>query len=566
MAGRTIGDVLIEAGAVTPEQLRLALSEQKRCHKQLGELVVDLGFATHAQLSQALAVLANARYMPLATVEPDPSLGELIDLQFATQRRLVPIALDGRLLTIAVVNPLDIVAVDHVRERTGLDVEIVVATEQDIATVQGRLYRAEDTREALDQLIETSERAVTGEQDSNELAPVIRLVEALIEEAVRQRATDIHFEPEARVVRIRCRVDGVLLTLASLPLALRSAATARLKILAGLDISESRLPQDGRIQIPIGRRRFDMRVSTIPTVHGENVVLRVLDKTNLVKGLDALGMGEGELEALKQLLATQSGMVLVTGPTGSGKTTTLYSSLTTLDASRYKVATLEDPVEYELPLIRQCQVQEKIGFGFAEGLRSLLRQDPDVIFVGEMRDTETAGIAVRAALTGHLVLSTLHTTCSIGTLNRLVQMEIPKDLIATSLRGVLAQRLVRRVCSNCAEPAAPDPVLFRRLGLSPDATGNWRVGRGCERCSNTGYLGRTGVYELVRMTPRLSDAFAVGRPLGELTAIAAAEGTRFLRTHGMELAAAGTTTLEEVRRATADIATDDAPTEVESHA
>ena len=358
-------------------------------------------------------------------------------------------------------------------------------------------------------------------------------------------------EPEERLTRVRYRVDGVLLSGPSLPTALHTAVMARTKILAGLDIGESRLPQDGRIRLEIGRKKIDLRVSTIPTIRGENLVLRVLDKSNVVLGLDAIGMGEQDLENLRGLLSTQTGMILVTGPTGSGKTTTLYSALSSLDAVHNKVATLEDPVEYELPMIRQSQVNEKTGFGFSSGLRALLRQDPDIIFVGEMRDGETASIAVRAAMTGHLVMSTLHTTSALGTLPRLVQMGVPVELLTTSVRGLLAQRLVRVICESCIREHRPDPAVVRRLGLDQAPPG-LLSGQGCDACSGTGYRGRTGLYELVRMTPTLAQAFGAGRSMGELAAIAAADGTRFLRQHGLELAVAGRTTLEEVLRATAD--------------
>ncbi len=556
MAILRFGERLVRAGVITPEQLETLLVEQRGSDLSIGQLAVRLGFATPEQIAEVLAEMTGLRYESLARRRPDPALAELVDETFARERLLVPIARDGDRLTIALANPLDVVAIDRVRERTGLEVEAVVSSDREIRLFLDELYGRGSGGDRLDDLVEAARRALLDrdEHGGRELGPVRELVEELLREAVRRRATDVHVEPEERGVRVRYRVDGVLVPAVTLPADLRATVTARLKILADLDISESRLPQDGRIRMELEGRTIDLRVSTIPCVHGENVVLRLLDKANVVKGLDRLGMPPGVLERFQALLATRTGMILVTGPTGSGKTTTLYSAIASLDAERSKIATLEDPVEYELPLVRQSQVHEKAGFTFAAGLRALLRQDPDVIFVGEMRDAETASIAVRAALTGHLVLSTLHTTSSLATLARLAQMGVPQDLVITSVRGILAQRLVRVVCDSCAEEDHPDPMVLRRLGLGPgDLDGaTLRRGAGCARCNGTGFRGRTGLYELVVMSPRLADAFASGAPPGELAGIAAAEGTRFLRDDGLARAFAGITTLEEVLRATAD--------------
>lgn len=554
MAAKNFGDLLLQSGAITAEQLAIAVAEQKRNHRLLGELVTELGFASPQQVARVVARMADARYLELGPGDVPPELGSVVDETLARRHVLVPVAREGRLLTVAMANPLDIVAVDRLRATTGHDVEIVVASEPEVQESIERLYGGEDGERTLDELVETARKAVSNEQEkeTRELTPVIELVERLLAEATRRRATDIHIEPEEHVVRIRYRVDGVLLAGVSLTRDLKSSVTARVKILAGLDISETRLPQDGRIRIRLGHRTLDLRVSTMPTVHGENVVLRVLDKSSLVQGLASI-MPPREQEALEGLLATQTGMILVTGPTGSGKTTTLYSAISALDSSRYKIATLEDPVEYELPLIRQSQINEKTGFGFAEGLRALLRQDPDIVFVGEMRDKTTSSIAVRAALTGHLVLSTLHTTSALGTLTRLAQMGIAPDLLITSVRGILAQRLVRVVCSGCAVPDTPAPGLLDRFGSGASAPGAvWKRGAGCARCSDTGFKGRRGLYELVRMTPELADAFVRHAPMSELAVIAAASGTRFLREAGIELARSGVTTLSEVLKATAD--------------
>jgi len=558
MAILRFGERLVRAGVITPEQLETLLEEQRATDASLGELAVRLGFATPEQIAEVLAEMTGLPYESLARRRPDPALADLVDEEFARQRQLVPVARDGNRLTVALANPLDVVAIDTIRERTGLDVEAVVSSEREIRAFQDELYGRPDDGDRFHELVEAARRAVVerDERGGRELGPVRELVEELLREAIRRRATDVHVEPEEHGVRVRYRVDGMLVPAVTLPPDLRATVTARLKILADLDISESRLPQDGRIRMELEGRKIDRRGSTIPCVHGENVVLRLLDKANVVKGLDRLGMAAEDLDRFRSLLATQAGMILVTGPTGSGKTTTLYSAIASLDAERFKIATLEDPVEYELPLVRQSQVHEKAGFTFAAGLRALLRQDPDIIFVGEMRDPETASIAVRAALTGHLVLSTLHTTSALSTLARLAQMGIPQDLVITSVRGILAQRLVRIVCETCAEDVAPDPVLVRRLGLSPaDLEGaRLRRGRGCARCNGTGFRGRTGLYELVVMTPELADAFAAGAPPGELARIAAASGTRFLRDDGLAKARAGITTLGEVLRATADAA------------
>ncbi len=556
MAILRFGERLVRAGVITPEQLEALLAEQRGSDLSIGQLAVRLGFATPEQIAEVLAEMTGLRYESLARRHPDPALAGLVDEEFARQRQLVPVARDGNRLTVALANPLDVVAIDAVRELTGLEVEAIVSSDREIRAFQDELYGRPDGTDRFAELVEAARRALLDrdERGGRELGPVRELVEELLREAVRRRATDIHVEPEERGVRIRYRVDGMLVPAITLPSDLRATVTARLKILADLDISESRLPQDGRIRMDLEGRTIDLRVSTIPCVHGENVVLRLLDKANVVKGLDRLGMASVDLDRFRSLLATQAGMILVTGPTGSGKTTTLYSAIASLDAERFKIATLEDPVEYELPLVRQSQVHEKAGFTFAAGLRALLRQDPDIIFVGEMRDPETASIAVRAALTGHLVLSTLHTTSALSTLARLAQMGIPQDLVITSVRGILAQRLVRLVCEACAEDDDPDPMVLRRLGLAATdlAGATLRRGRGCARCNGTGFRGRTGLYELIVMTPDLADAFATGAAPGELARIAAAGGTRFLRDDGLEKARAGLTTLEEVLRATAD--------------
>ncbi|MCP3979498.1 MAG: Flp pilus assembly complex ATPase component [bacterium] len=549
-----LGERLVRSGVITPEQLQIVLAEQKRFDRRFGDLALELGFATPEQVAIVVAEMSGVRYEQLAGRTPDPALAQLVPEQVARRHHLVPLARNDSSLVVVMANPLDVQAVDRLRAQTGLDIEVAVSSDKQISDAQDALYIDDQGAVRLDQAIDLARKAVDGEKDrgERELAPIIELVEGLLIEGFRRRATDVHLEPEERVVRVRYRVDGVLLPGPTLPMDLKSTVTARMKILSDLDISESRLPQDGRIRMTLGRRVYDLRVSTIPTVHGENIVLRVLDKSNVIKGLEAIGMSARDLEMFTTLIATQAGMILVTGPTGSGKTTTLYSALASLDASRTKIATLEDPVEYELPMVRQSQVNEKAGFGFAEGLRALLRQDPDTIFVGEMRDAETSGIAVRAAMTGHLVMSTLHTTSALGTLPRLVQMGIPPDLLLTSIRGLMAQRLVRLVCVSCTEEHEPDPALVHRLGLSDLSGATFRRGAGCPQCSGTGYRGRTGLYEVVRMTPELGDAFASGASATAMARIACRDGTRFLRDHGLEQAFAGITTLDEVLRATAD--------------
>lgn len=558
MAILRLGERLVRAGVLSEEQLEIALAQQKRDARPLGALVVSLGFGSAKDVSRVVAEMAGTEYVALEERVLDESLAEVVDEGMARERHLVPIERDGSRLTVALVNPLDIITVDKVREATRLDIHVVVSTDTEITEAQDKLYGKVGHRN-FDAEIEAALEAVQqGDMAGNrELRPVMSLVENILAEGVRRRATDIHIEPEEHSVRIRYRVDGTLVQGPSLPVELKNSVAARLKIVADLDISESRKPQDGRIRMEVSRRSIDLRMSTMPCVHGENIVLRILEKSNVVRGLESIGMPKDVLENFKALLATHSGMILVTGPTGSGKTTTLYSALTALDATRDKIATLEDPVEYELPMIRQSQIAEKAGFGFAGGLRALLRQDPDIIFVGEMRDLETAEIAVRAALTGHMVMSTLHTTSALGTLPRLMQMGLPVDLLCTSIRGLMAQRLVRVVCASCSEPDEVDPLTWRRLGRPLLEGANLRKGAGCASCSGTGMRGRIGIYELVRMTPAIAEALANHASVPELMRVAAREGTRFLREDGLAKAFAGITTLEEVLRATADIGIED---------
>jgi type II secretory ATPase GspE/PulE/Tfp pilus assembly ATPase PilB-like protein len=471
----------------------------------------------------------------------------------ARRHQLVPVALDGALLTIAMADPTDQGAVAHVTFLTGLDVQAAVAPPSAVRDAIARLYgEAPELADALSGLGPASpeERAPVQRPSDADDAPVVRYVHALLAEAVRRGASDVHVEPFDGALRVRLRVDGVLAEVAPPPAGLAAAITTRVKVMARLDIAERRLPQDGRLEFAApGSAAVDVRVSVLPTLHGETIVLRLLDRTGLARRLETLGLDAGDLERLRAALAQPQGLVLATGPTGSGKTTTLYAALTALDAATVNVCTVEDPVEIQLHGVNQVTVRDDIGLSFAAALRAFLRQDPDVIMVGEIRDLETADIAVKAALTGHLVLSTLHTNDAPSAVTRLLDMGIAPFLLTGSLLLVVAQRLVRVLCPACAEDVPVDPTALCAAGFTgPSFDGRRR--RGCRDCGGTGFRGRTSVYQLMPANPAVREAIVAGASVLQLTGLARAAGMRSLREAGLALAARGVTTLDEVLRVT----------------
>lgn len=547
----------MEAGLINETQLQAGLREQQRTKQNLGSILIRLGFVDEEAVAAAVAAQARVKYVELGQYTPQPEATQLVQENFARQKRLVPISFVGKALVVAMANPLDVLALDELRRIAKCPVEVVGAAESQVEKALNRAYGAgmgwnEVVEQSLQHVARKAGEALAESEVAQE-PPIIRLIDNLIFRAVQDGATDIHVEPEEKLVRNRFRVDGILRHGPHLPKELQGAVTARIKVMANLDIAENRLPQDGRISFNSGGRDVDLRVSTFPTTQGENLVLRVLDRSKLVLGLEQLGFAPDQLTSFKRLLMHPNGIILASGPTGSGKTTTLYSGLTYLNSEARNIMTIEDPVEYEIPGIRQSQVNVKAGLTFAGGLRSILRQDPDIIMVGEMRDEETVDIAIRAALTGHLVFSTLHTNDAAGAIPRLTDMGAAPFLVSSALILVVAQRLVRVICTNCKEEAPPDPVLIRRLGVQAKE-GELKVfqGKGCDKCDQTGYRGRIAIYELLTVTPELTPLILERADAGAIRRAARAQGMRTMVEDGIRKAIRGLTTLEEVAREAVD--------------
>lgn len=549
---KLLGERLIEAGLVTPDQIDLALREQKRTGERIGEILISLGFVTQELISSVLASEAGVTFVQLDSSMVDPAALKCVSETVARRHKIIPIHLDPPRLTIAMANAFDVVAIDEVQRATGYVVEAVSATESNVLQAIDHYYVGGGS---LEEVIQKSVRQVeagrVSESDLASGAPIVRLVDRLFLTAVQDGATDIHVEPEERIFRIRFRIDGQLRPGPSLPKSLQPAVTARIKILAGLNIAEARQPQDGKIRFLQGKRKVDLRVSTLPTVFGENVVLRILDRARLVVGLDALGFDEGNLERFRRAIESRNGIILVCGPTGSGKTTTLYSALSYINTLDRSIITLEDPVEYELPIIRQVQINVKAGLTFASGLRSVLRHDPDVILVGEMRDAETVELAIRSALTGHLVFSTLHTNDAAGGIPRLLNMGQEPFLVASSVRAIIGQALLRVNCPSCRVSYVPPPEILERAGIeSGAANGNFQRGEGCEACGGTGFRGRVGVFEVLEVTPEIMRLTMARANSQELLDAARAEGMTTMREDAVKKALEGLTPLEEAARVT----------------
>lgn len=554
-----LGDLLIQQGLLTEEQLKLSLDEQKRTGRKLGRVFVESGYVTEEGISQALARQLRIPYIDLKNFTPKPELIKL--LPEAPARRFRALVLDqlpdGR-LQVGMSDPTDLQAYDEITRHVKREIDLAVLTESQLLAMVDRVYHRgeqitglakELTAELGDIPIEFGD--LLGLTPGAEDAPVVKLLQTVFEEAMRLRASDIHFEPQERGLRIRFRIDGVLHVQTEADPKISSAVALRLKLMSGLDISEKRLPQDGRFHIKVRANPVDVRISTLPTQYGESIVMRLLNQNTGLLGLDKVGMPPRVLERFRHALKRPSGMVLVTGPTGSGKTTTLYAALNELNSSEKKVITVEDPVEYRLPGLNQVQVHEKIDLSFSRVLRTVLRQDPDIVLIGEMRDQETAEIGMRAAMTGHLVLSTLHTNDAISTPIRLLDMGIPRYMVALSVHMVVAQRLVRVICSNCREPYTLAPAerewLHYELGQDLDHH-VYHQGRGCAHCANTGYQGRSGVYEFLEMSDAVVEAVNQGDP-GDFMRVARQQmAGETLRRDAVRLVLAGTTTVAEAMR------------------
>jgi len=549
---KPLGERLFDLGILTLPQLELALKLQKRTGEMLGEILVNMGFVSNDVLASTLAAQSNVSLVNLNRIFIEPSVIKLVKEPFARKNKLIPISLEDKTLTIAMENIFDVDIISEVEKNTGLFIDVVAATEGDILSALEIYYTGGET---IDELIEESIQLASGEGDDTgekfvEEAPIVKLVNQFIIKGIRENSTDIHIEPEDNILRVRYRIDGVLILGASIPKQIQSAIIARIKIISEADIAETRKPQDGRIKFKLGKREIDIRVSFFPTINGENVVLRLLDKGKAVIGLEKLGMNKSNIAIFKAAIEKPFGMILVTGPTGSGKTTSLYSALSQLNSIEKNIITLEDPVEYEFPIIRQSQINEKIDFTFSEGLRTILRQDPDVILVGEMRDKETIDMSIRAALTGHLVFSTLHTNSAVASIMRLVDMGVEPFLISSSVIMIIAQRLVRKICENCKTTIFDEAISNTISSEIMSKEDTFYVGKGCERCNYTGYKGRIGVFEILTVSNSIKELIEKRATTQEIVDQAKKEGFTTLFEDALEKVHKGLITLDEAIKVT----------------
>ena len=566
--GERIADVLIEDGLLLPNQLEEAVGIQKSEGGRLLKILTDKQFVTEQDMAFSMGRCLNTAPVNLAKLRVPEEIMALVPREMAKANKLVPIArLDGKLF-VAMADPTNVLAVDDLKRRVQLDIIPMIATEKSVEVALSGVHSGTNmsavlkqvAEEAAQQSAESVEVTTTKSEDidldrlahDSEDAPVIKIVNLILAQAIKEKASDIHIEPFQKSLKLRYRVDGELILAESPPKALQLAITSRIKILAGLNIAERRVPQDGRFRIRVMGKDIDLRISILPTAHGEKIVIRILDKSSLSGSVDQMGMDENTLSKFRKAIDAPHGLILVTGPTGSGKTTTLYSVLHELNNPQYNIVTVEDPIEYELTGINQVAVRNDIGLDFASALRSILRQDPDIVMVGEIRDNETADIAVKAALTGHQVLSTLHTNDAAGAITRLDDMGIEPFLISSSILMSCAQRLVRRVCTNCREEFVPEPEMFERLGLESGKGAVFFQGTGCDRCKGRGYLGRVAIIEALPVSESIRRLIIKRASASALKNQAINEGMKTLRVVGIEKAVEGITTLEEVWRVTSE--------------
>jgi type IV pilus assembly protein PilB len=560
-----VGEVLVQDGLISKDQLDRALAEQRPGSRMLGEMLVEQGIISNANFVRALAKCLNVPGCQLRHGLIDPALLKLVGAEECERLRVIPMFKIGQppsgTLTVAMAEPQSLPTIDRLRQLTSFKIRPVLALEANILEFVKKYGSGEvDVNAFLTSLAESDVEVVEREQiDESATAdldkmiagsPIVNLVNIALLTAVKDRASDIHIEPDKRGTRIRYRIDGVLRDLMKPPPGMHAAVVSRVKVIGKMDIAEKRMPQEGRVRIVAEGREIDLRVSSMPTLLGEKIVVRVLDKANLKVRMEDLGFREGALVTFKRFLDQSHGMALVTGPTGSGKTTTLYSALDLLRSPEVNLLTVEDPVEYQLDMVNQIQVNEPIGLNFARALRSILRQDPDVIMVGEIRDQETARVAVQAALTGHLVLATLHTNDAPGAVARLVDMGIETYLLSGALNGAVAQRLARTICPQCATKYYPPERVLKDAGLEKEVGRAFRKGAGCQQCHDSGFSGRMGVYEVFEVTPEIRRMIHHSRPTHELRAKMKEQGGLCLRDEGVLLALDGKTSLEEILRVT----------------
>ena len=566
-----LGDVLVKSGKITAQQLQQGLAYQKEKGGRIGSALVKMSVLSEKELVEFLSQHFGVPAIDLSRVEIDEGVIKIIPADVARKYTILPVAKVGAKITLAMIDPTNVFAMDDIKFMTGYNVDPVVSSETALRTSIDRYYgstHAIELKKVMEDLTEpatdSSLEVLEEEQDidldtlekESEEAPVVRLVNIILTDAIKRGASDIHIEPYEKDYRVRYRIDGVLYEMMHPPLRLREAITSRVKILSKLDIAEKRLPQDGRIKIKTKIQErikdLDYRVSVLPTIFGEKIVLRLLDKDNLMLDMTRLGFEADSLRRFEQAILKPYGMVLVTGPTGSGKTNTLYSALQRINTPEVNIITAEDPVEFNLPGINQVQMKEQIGLNFAAALRSFLRQDPNIILVGEIRDFETAEVGIKAAMTGHLVLSTLHTNDAPSSINRLMNMGIEPFLVATSVHMIVAQRLVRRICSSCKEPIEAPAGALANLGFTEREAKTVKLfkGKGCERCSSTGYKGRVGLYEVMEVGDEVRELILSGASAVELRNKAIETGMVSLRGSGLQKIRDGVTTIEEVVRET----------------
>lgn len=550
MKHKRLGDLLIDTGLITQTQLDAALEVQKNSGKRLGKVLIELNYVTEEAMIEVLEFQLGVPHVDLSTITITPEITALIPVSLAERHQIIPIKRIGKKITLAMVDPTNFYAIDDVRMVSGFDVETVISTEKEMLQAIREAYGVQDLVDKAVNKMRPDDLALSTAVQTADDAPIINLVNSFVSQAIKDGASDIHIEPQEKALRVRFRVDGMLREIGTFPRDIHAAIIARIKIISEMDIAEKRIPQDGRIKIREAGRDVDVRVSTLPTIMGEKIVMRLLDQKAVILDIDKLGFSK-ENKAIYQNFYSQSyGMILVTGPTGSGKTTTLYSTLVTVNSPKQNIITLEDPVEYRLPGVNQVQVNPKAGLTFANGLRSILRQDPNIVLVGEIRDGETADIAIRASLTGHLVFATLHTNDAAGAITRLIDMDVEPFLVASSVLGVIAQRLVRIVCSGCKESYTPPEDSLERvfLGAGPKEELTLYRGVGCSRCNGSGYRGRMAIHEVMPISAEVRQAVTRRASSDEISKIAIVQGMVTMRQDGIKKALAGLTDLKEVMR------------------
>lgn len=555
---RRLGEILVAAGKITPEQLQDVLSRQKQLGKKIGQILVDEEIVTDSDIIEAIETQTGIKRVDLTETGCDKKAIKMVSQKICDKYDLAPFGFEGSKIKVALADPLNIFAIDDISISTGLEVQPYIATRREIRRFVEIHYSNEQMSKAAEELkkesLETKAQAsniVDIEQiDDVKNAPVVKMIDRLFRNAIEMRASDIHIEPYEKIVRIRYRIDGKLQVVNTLDIESLGPLVTRIKILASLNIAEKRIPQDGRIITRVGEKEVDLRVSILPIVYGEKVVIRILDRDGFKFGKEQLGMSPENIKKLERMISSPYGIILVTGPTGSGKSTTLYTVLSELNESNVNIVTVEDPVEYSLDGINQVNVNNKAGMTFASGLRSILRQDPDIIMIGEIRDNETAEIATKAAITGHLVLSTLHTNDSASSITRLVDMGIQPYLVSTSIAGVIAQRLVRRICPHCKEEYEADAHEKKILGIDPNSSVKLARGKGCGHCNNTGYIGRIGIYEIMEITREHRDLINHSNDANVLKDLSKKSGMTTLGDECKSLVLQGTTTINELANIT----------------